>query len=159
MTLNSLDSEITTGGSTTLSWSSTDADSCVAGGAWFGERASSGSELVGPIDRQITFSITCSGSGGNAMQMVSVSVLGELNISWVQPSENVDGSPLTDLASYRIYYGSVSRNYSDSIDVADAVATSHVFTALSGDYFVTMTALDLEGNESAYSNEILRSVP
>jgi hypothetical protein len=157
--LNSLDSALTAGGFTTLSWSSTDADSCTASGAWSGARAPSGSTLVGPIDRQSTFSITCSGPGGNAMQMVSVSVLGELSISWVQPSKNVDGSPLTDLASYRIYYGAESRSYSQSIDVADAVATSHAFTALSGDYFVTMTALDLDGNESAYSNEILRSVP
>ena len=88
-----------------------------------------------------------------------VGALGEVSISWVPPSENVDGTPLTDLASYRIYYGSMSRSYTDSIDIQDPTATSHAFAVASGDYYVTMTALDQNGNESAYANEIVRSVP
>jgi hypothetical protein len=91
--------------------------------------------------------------------MVSVSAIGEIQISWVAPTENVDGTPLTDLASFRIYYGPDSRAYSNSVDVMDASATSYALNAASGDYYVTMTALDAEGNESAYANEILRSVP
>jgi fibronectin type 3 domain-containing protein len=71
----------------------------------------------------------------------------------------VDGTPLTDLDRYRIYYGSDSRSYTNSIDITDSAATTHSFSAASGDYFVTMTALDRQGNESAYANEILRSVP
>ena len=31
---------------------------------------------------------------------------GVLDASWTAPTTNTDGSPLTDLASYRVYYGS-----------------------------------------------------
>ena len=91
--------------------------------------------------------------------MASVSTLGEISINWVAPSQNVDGTPLVDLHSYRIYYGDVSRAYSDTIDVVSPASTSHAFLLPSGDYFITMTALDADGNESAYANEILRTVP
>ena len=114
---------------------------------------------MGPITASTTFTLSCTGTGGSAVQMVSVSALGEISISWVAPTENVDGTPLTDLTSYRIYYGTESRAYSSSIEITNASATSHSFNAASGDYFVTMTALDGEGNESAYANEIVRSVP
>lgn len=159
VTLNTTDSEVAVGGSTTLSWSASDADSCQASGGWSGTRGSNGSEVVGPIAGSTTFSLSCSGTGGNAMQMVSVSAIGEVSINWIPPEENVDGSPLTDLERYRIYYGPGSRSYSNSIDVTDPAATSHMFSASSGEYFVTMTAVDIDGNESVYSNEILRSVP
>ena len=154
--LNAVDSVVVAGGNAALSWTTKDADVCEAGGGWSGIKELNGSELIGPIGTSTTFSLSCRGTGGNALQMVSVSVLGTISISWVQPSENVDGSPLVDLAGYRIYYGTESRNYENSIDVSDPAATSHAFSAVSGDYFVTMTAFDRDGNESTFSNEILR---
>jgi hypothetical protein len=159
VSLSSADSSVPSGGTTSLTWSSTDADTCQASGGWSGARSPAGSEAVGPIDGSTTFTLSCTGIGGSAMQMVSVSAIGEIQISWVAPTENVDGTPLTDLASFRIYYGPDSRAYSNSVDVMDASATSYALNAASGDYYVTMTALDAEGNESAYANEILRSVP
>src|SRR5439155_21256525 len=30
---------------------------------------------------------------------------GILDVSWIAPTTNSDGSPMTDLASYRVYYG------------------------------------------------------
>lgn len=159
VTLASALSTVPAGGSTTLTWSSQDAYACQASGGWSGSRSASGSEVIGPIAASTTFVLTCTGTGGNTVQMVSVGALGEVSISWVPPSENVDGTPLTDLASYRIYYGSMSRSYTDSIDIQDPTATSHAFAVASGDYYVTMTALDQNGNESAYANEIVRSVP
>lgn len=93
------------------------------------------------------------------MEMLSVTVLGTVALRWQAPTENVDGSPLTDLAGYRIYYGSDSRSYGNTVEVLDPGSTEASFTAPSGDYYVTMTALDAEGNESAYSNEIVKAVP
>jgi hypothetical protein len=66
---------------------------------------------------------------------------------------------LTDLSGYRIYYGSESRNYSDQVEINDATASSHTLSLSSGDYFVAMTALDRDGNESAYSNEVVKTSP
>jgi hypothetical protein len=153
------DSQVISGATTTLSWSSTDADSCSGSGGWSGTKPTSGSASTAAIQANTTFSLSCSSSAGTAIQMVSVSVLGSISISWLAPIENVDGSVLTDLVGYRIYYGTQARNYADMIEVADPNATSHAFSAGSGDYFVTMTALDADSNESAFANEILRTVP
>lgn len=90
--------------------------------------------------------------------MVSVSVNGSMSLSWVAPSENVDGSPLTDLAGYRVYYGDSTRNYSDMTDVSSPTSVETTITLASGDYFVAMTALDQDGNESGYSNEVMKTV-
>jgi len=82
----------------------------------------------------------------------------EITINWVPPTENVDGSPLTDLSGYTVYYGTASGGYTGSYNVSDPAQTSDVFTVLnvvSGEeVFVAMTAWDNDGNESAYSNEI-----
>jgi len=149
-------SVIADGGSVTLNWSATNATSCTASGGWSGSQQTNGTLLVGPLTQNTTFSLTCSGDGGNVIEMLMVSVEGQLALSWTAPTENVDGTPLTDLAGYRIYYGDSSRDYSDMADVADPVATTHSITLISGSYYVAMTALDADGNESAYSNEIVK---
>lgn len=51
--------KVSAGGSSTLTWSSTNATSCTASGAWSGTRAASGSEQVGPIDTPATYTLTC----------------------------------------------------------------------------------------------------
>ncbi len=150
---------VNSGSTLRLSWDVDNATSCQASGGWSGSRATSGSEVVGPVTAQTTFSLSCSGAGGSALDMVAVRVNGTATLNWQAPTENVDGSPLTDLAGYRVYYGEASRNYTEMRDVADAGATSVRLTLPSGDYYVAMTALDAEGNESAYSNEVLKQVP
>ena len=91
------------------------------------------------------------------MTMIAVNVNAVLNLSWVAPTENVDGTPLTDLAGYRIYYGDDSQSYPNATDINDANATNFALTLPSGSYYVAMTALDVDGNESAYSNEVLKA--
>ena len=147
------------GGSVTLTWTSTYTSSCAASGAWSGSRAASGSELVGPIDAASTFTLSCSGAGGNVVEMLTVSAIGPVSLSWAAPTENVDGTPLTDLAGYRIYYGSESRTYSDMEEIMEPASTGYTLNLASGDYYVAMTALDQQGNESAYSNEVRKSAP
>ena len=64
-------------GSSTLTWSSTDATSCDAGGAWSGSKPLSGNESVGPLTETSTFTLTCTGPGGSTNRPVTVSVLTE----------------------------------------------------------------------------------
>ncbi len=65
---------VASGGSATLTWSSTDATSCLATGAWTGGKATSGSETPGPLTTTSTFTLSCSGAGGSANQSVTVTV-------------------------------------------------------------------------------------
>jgi hypothetical protein len=157
VTLSAADTVVANGGSTRLTWSSSNATSCSASGGWSGSRAVSGSLNVGPLTRQTTFSLSCTGSGGSAMQMISVSINGAVSLGWQPPTQNTDGSPLTDLSGYRIYFGQVSGNYTDQTAVS-APASSYSVTLPSGNYYFVMTALDHEGNESTFSNEVQRTV-
>ncbi|TDJ31788.1 MAG: hypothetical protein E2O59_00245 [Gammaproteobacteria bacterium] len=157
LSFSATDVVVDSAANTTLNWSSQNASSCTASGGWSGSKGTSGSEVVGPISANTTYSLTCTGDGGNAMSMLTVSVNGVLQLTWVAPTENVDGSALTDLAGYKIYYGTQSGNYSDSVDVSDPGATQHDLTVPMETYYLAMTALDADGNESAYSNEVVKT--
>jgi hypothetical protein len=65
------------GGKLTLTWSSTDTTSCAASGGWTGSRATSGSETVGPLNANTTFTLACTGGGGNDDASVSVTITPE----------------------------------------------------------------------------------
>src|SRR5258705_5912861 len=87
---------------------------------------------------------------------------GVLDASWTLPTQNSDGSPLTDLASFRIYYGSSSTpcpgpfvfqmSSPTSTPQANQTATFKL-TGLHGKthYFVAVTAVDFKRNRDACS--------
>ncbi len=66
---------IPVGSSTTLTWSSTDATSCVASGSWSGTVATSGRRVsTPPSGGTKVYTLTCSGPEGSASASASVSV-------------------------------------------------------------------------------------
>ncbi|MDA1077287.1 MAG: hypothetical protein O3A63_21445, partial [Proteobacteria bacterium] len=142
----------------TLVWSSSGADSCSAEGAWAGSKGASGSELVGPITVSSTFRLTCSNGSGNAVAMTTVEPGGLVTVEWQAPTQNVDGSTLTDLSAFKLYYGSQSQQYSDSEVIDDPNLTSFSVLVPKGTYFVAMTAQSFGGGESGYSNELTKIV-
>ena len=147
------------GGSSTLSWNASGASSCSASGGWSGSRPVSGSFTVGPINGTTTYQLNCSGSSGNSLGMVTVQVVDKF-IRWQAPTENVDGTPLTDLAGYVIYWGTSSRDYTGSQTINSPTATEWEATMLApGTYYFAMTAFDGENNESGYSNELRKIIP
>jgi hypothetical protein len=62
-------------GSSSLQWSVDNATSCNASGAWTGTEPLSGSESVGPLSADATYTLTCSGPGGSTVQSVTVAVV------------------------------------------------------------------------------------
>jgi len=66
---------IAAGGSTTLNWSTLNADSCTASGAWSGSRATSGSSSFGPLNATTTYTLSCTGSGGTTTGTATVQVV------------------------------------------------------------------------------------
>jgi hypothetical protein len=73
---------ITTAQSTVLSWSSANATSCTASGAWSGTRATSGSVTITPTAAgNFTYSLACSGDGGTASASTALSVTAALSNS------------------------------------------------------------------------------
>ncbi|UCH46147.1 MAG: fibronectin type III domain-containing protein [Nitrospiraceae bacterium] len=79
---------------------------------------------------------------------------GSIKLSWNPPTANMDGTTLSDLAGYKIYYGTESNVYLDSLNVGN-VTSYRVKNLVSGNtYYFTVTAYDRSGNESQYSNEV-----
>ena len=76
------------------------------------------------------------------------------SLSWVAPSEREDGTGLglSEIASFRVYYGTESGKYSDTISIDDHTATQVIFTGIpSGTYYTVMTTVDADGRESSFS--------
>jgi hypothetical protein len=69
-----------------------------------------------------------SGTSGINSSVISPSTSNSVTLSWIAPTTNEDGTPLTDLAGYKIYYPDM--------------------------YYFTIVAYDTSGNESNYSNEM-----
>lgn len=65
---------VTSGGSATLTWSSTNAASCTASGGWSGTKATSGSQSTGALSANQSYGLSCVGAGGSVNRSVSVSV-------------------------------------------------------------------------------------
>src|SRR5437867_3300406 len=87
---------------------------------------------------------------------------GFLDASWTAPTTNTDGSPLTDLASYRVYFGSTTtpcpgtaffQVASPASSPAPNTTVSFRLTALPSGIpsYVSVSAVDQSGNESACS--------
>jgi hypothetical protein len=67
--------------STTISWSSTDADSCAASGGWSGSKPVSGSQSTGNLTSSRTYTLTCTGPGGASSGEVTVTVFNDFDLT------------------------------------------------------------------------------
>jgi hypothetical protein len=77
VSLDAAPKSLPSGGSTTLTWSTTDATSCTASGAWSGSRDTAGSASSGALTAASNvFTLTCTGAGGSASSSTTVSVQG-----------------------------------------------------------------------------------
>jgi len=80
-------------------------------------------------------------------------------LSWVAPTQNTDGTTLTNLAGYRIHYGSSPSVLSQTIDIRNAGITSYVIEGLSaGTYYFAVKAYNSNGNESELSNVVSKTI-
>ena len=75
VTISAAPTTITVGQSATLTWSSTNATSCTASGAWSGAQATHGTHAESPTQSgSSTYTLTCSGAGGSAQASAQLTV-------------------------------------------------------------------------------------
>lgn len=80
-------------------------------------------------------------------------------LSWLPPTENTDNSVLTDLAGYKIYYGTSPSNYNTPIIINDSGLSSFLVEGLgNSDWYFVMTAFNSSGIESGYSTMVSKSI-
>ena len=118
----------------------------------------SGTPDAGDVGTSNNIRITVSdGDLSATLPAFSISVvavtLGNVTLSWTPPTQNTDGSPLTDLAGFRIYYGTSQGSYPNQIVLNNAGLTTYVVENLTpGTYFFVATAVNSGGEESDHSN-------
>jgi hypothetical protein len=78
---------------------------------------------------------------------------GTASLSWTPPTQNTDGSSLTDLAGYRISYGTTPDALAQVVQVANPGVSNYTIGNLSpGTYYFATRAYTSGGTESASSN-------
>lgn len=76
----------------------------------------------------------------------------EARLSWTPPTANTDGSTLTDLAGYRIHYGTSATALSQTIQIASAGTTAYTVQNLApGTWYFAVRAYSSVGAESDLS--------
>jgi hypothetical protein len=103
------------------------------------------------------------GTGRSSLPPFSINVSaianGTATVAWTAPTQRSDGSALTDLAGYRIYYGSDSNSFSNVIEVNTVGVTSYVVENLpAGTWFFAVSARDSSGAESGLSGAASKTI-
>ena len=84
---------------------------------------------------------------------------GTATLSWAAPTQNVDGSPLTNLAGYRVRYGNSPTGLTNVLAVPGGAITSVVIEGLgSGTWYFTVAAYTTASVESAPSTAVSKTI-
>jgi hypothetical protein len=93
-----------------------------------------------------------------AIDVTSVA-LGSVTLAWQPPTENTDGTTLTDLAGYRIYYGVDPQNLGSVIELTNSSVTSYVVDNLTPDtWYFAASAFNSDGVESVLSSPAVHDI-
>ena len=83
---------------------------------------------------------------------VTEMALGDATLTWTRPTHNTDGTPLTNLAGYRIYYGNQANALTQTIQINNAGTTALVVGNLTpGTWYFAISAFSSAQAESAES--------
>jgi hypothetical protein len=100
------------------------------------------------------------GGGGSDAGESPATGSGTASLSWSAPTQNTDGSTLTDLAGYRIYYGTNSGDYSKTVTLNSPYSRTYTINSLPANtYYIVVRAFDTNNNEgppSAEASKIIR---
>jgi hypothetical protein len=128
VTLTANPTSITSGESSILTWSSTNATSCTASSGWSGTKATSGNLSVSPTSTT-SYTLTCTGASGSAEASVTLTVVSSVNNLYIY--QNDDGTGNKGL--YYYWDNDYSFGNNDSIDYTD---TTHPESGHTYDLFV-----------------------
>jgi hypothetical protein len=85
--------------------------------------------------------------------------MGSATLSWNPPTQNSDGSALTNLAGYRIYYGRDASSLGRTVVLNNPGLTRYVIENLAPDtWYFTMTSVNADGVESGRSALISKAI-
>jgi hypothetical protein len=100
-------------------------------------------------------------SASTAMFAITVTDLGtgSVTLSWTPPTQNDDGSALTDLAGYEVRYGKDQANLDRSVQVTNPSVNTYVVDSLTaGTWFFAVRSINTAGNGSTLSNVASKTI-
>lgn len=107
-----------------------------------------------PIELSVSDGSSISALAGFTITIEQAGAL-SFTLAWQPPTQNEDGTPLTDLAGYRIYYGTTSGKYTEEVALDSPGLTSYVIDNLApGTYFLVMTSVNSRDVESRSTPEL-----
>ena len=117
-------------------------------------------------DEAVYDNIVISVSDGELMASLPAFVItviqvanGSVTLTWTPATKNTDGSPLTDLAAYKIYYGLAEGDYPNEIRIENPGISSYVVENLSpNSYYFVSTSINSSEVESDFSNVAFKTV-
>ena len=118
----------------------------------------SGTPAAADVGTYSNISITVGdGKTSTALNAFAIAVTtvanGRATLSWTAPTENTDGSTLSNLAGYRIRYGTSAGALTQTIVIDNASVTTYVVEDLSpATWYFAVTAVNSQGAESSNSN-------
>ena len=90
---------------------------------------------------------------------VADTVIGSATLSWTPPTENSDGSSLTNLAGYRVQYGRSPTQLSQSIEITNSSLSTYVVENLSaGTWYFAVVTVNSGGTTSVQSNVAAKTI-
>jgi VCBS repeat-containing protein len=116
---------------------------------------------INGVDEPVAADTTSSDSTSTNTTTDTAATAVDINLSWTAPAEREDNTALSlsEIAGYKIYYGTTQGNYTNSVDVNDSTTTSYTFKSLvAGTYYFVITTRDVDGRESQYSTEIITTI-
>ena len=84
---------------------------------------------------------------------------GSATLEWSPPTQNTDGSALTNLAGFRIVYGTSATALTQTIEVNNAALSSYVVDGLAaGTWYFAVVAVNSAGAQSIQSNVASKTI-
>jgi hypothetical protein len=117
--------------------------------AWGGSGVTGGTSASGTASTASTATATTTTNTPPTMHSESIT------LNWMPPTQNTNGTALTDLAGYEIHYGPQSDQYTNTIKVDNPGIATYVVDNLSpGTYYFVVTAYNADGTQSPVSSEV-----
>jgi len=115
------------------------------------------------VYESITIKVADSGRATNSapfcITVLDETAAGVASLRWESPPSKVDGSPLDDLAGYRIVYGRKADDLDRSVFVDDPAVTNFEFTGLTaGLWYFSVIAVNANGLEGPPTTVTQKSI-
>jgi hypothetical protein len=80
---------------------------------------------------------------------VSETVTGSVTVSWTAPDTNTNGTPMTNLAGYRIVYGTSLATLTQSVTIPQGLTNYVIDNLTPGTWYFAVASYNSDGTESA----------